>query len=143
MPAAGESVQRLDKWLWFARVTKSRSLAQRLILDGGVRVNGVKAEQSSRPVRVGDVLTINAGRAVRVLRLAGLGVRRGPSEEARGLYEDLSPVPAPLRQSVPQAAERAVGSGRPTKRERRATDRLKGGFPPLGEEFPTDGGRGK
>jgi ribosome-associated heat shock protein Hsp15 len=81
--------QRLDKWLWFARVVKSRTLAARLVADGHVRVNGTRIAVAARAVQPGDVLTIALERQVRVLKVLEGGVRRGPFEEARLLYQDL------------------------------------------------------
>ena len=86
---AGER-QRLDKWLWFARVVKTRALAAKLVTAGHVRLNGVRAPGPDKPVRPGDVLTIALERQVRVLKVVAPGDRRGPYEEARHLYEDLS-----------------------------------------------------
>ncbi len=82
--------QRLDKWLWFARVVKSRALATKLVEAGHVRLNGARAAGPDKPVRKGDVLTIALERQVRVLRVEASGERRGPYEEARLLYTDLS-----------------------------------------------------
>jgi ribosome-associated heat shock protein Hsp15 len=89
---AGER-QRLDKWLWFARVVKTRALAAKLVTAGHVRLNGVRAAGPDKPVRPGDVLTIALERQVKVLRVVAPGGRRGPYEEARHLYEDLSAAP--------------------------------------------------
>jgi ribosome-associated heat shock protein Hsp15 len=86
--------QRVDKWLFFARVVKSRSLAAKLVQAEAVRVNREKIDQASYPLKVGDVLTITLPRHVLVYRVLAPGVRRGPAEEARTLYEDLSPVSA-------------------------------------------------
>jgi ribosome-associated heat shock protein Hsp15 len=115
--------QRIDKWLWFARVVKTRTLAQKLVTTGNVRINREKQDTASQPVRVGDTLTISLPSGVRVLRVLAPGARRGPSAEARALFEDLSPPPAP---SASDAA-RAPGAGRPTKRDRRAIAALKRG----------------
>jgi ribosome-associated heat shock protein Hsp15 len=82
--------QRLDKWLWFARMVKTRTLAAELAQSGHVRVNGLRAESASKQIRAGDVLTIALEHDVRVLRVIGLATRRGPYPEARLLYEDLS-----------------------------------------------------
>lgn len=84
---APPGTQRLDKWLWFARITKSRTLAAQLVQDGKVRVNRTRAGKPSQTVRSGDVLTIAVRGRVQVLRVAALGERRGPAEEARLLYE--------------------------------------------------------
>jgi ribosome-associated heat shock protein Hsp15 len=113
-----EERQRIDKWLWFARLTKSRTLAQKLATSGGVRVNRERCDSASRRLKVGDVLTIANARGVRVLRVAAHGVRRGPPAEACLLYEDLSPPP-PI---APPGSLRERGSARPTKRDRRRLD---------------------
>lgn len=122
MAAAGS--QRIDKWLFFARVVKSRSLAAKLVQSGGVRINSVKVDQPSAAVKPGDGITVTLERRVLVYRVVSGGTRRGPAEEARTLYEDLTPPPAPREERV-VAAEREPGSGRPTKRDRRLTDRLR------------------
>ena len=114
--------QRIDKWLWFARVTKTRTLAQKLALSGRVRVNRERNDSASRPVKAGDTLTIVMEAGVRILRVVAPGTRRGPAAEARLLYEDLSPPPPPRRPREPAPIEREAGTGRPTKRDRRAID---------------------
>jgi ribosome-associated heat shock protein Hsp15 len=83
--------QRLDKWLWFARIIKSRTLAAQLVEDGKVRVNRVRASKPSQAVRSGDVLTIAVRGRVQVLRVRAVAERRGPAPEARLLYEVVSP----------------------------------------------------
>jgi ribosome-associated heat shock protein Hsp15 len=120
--------QRIDKWLFFSRAVKSRSLAAKLVVAGRVRINRDKAAQASDLVRAGDVLTITLERRIFVWKVLGTGSRRGPAEEARLLYEDMSPPPVPKGEAVPDAvpALRDAGSGRPTKKERRETDRLLG-----------------
>ncbi|HYB11311.1 MAG TPA: RNA-binding S4 domain-containing protein [Alphaproteobacteria bacterium] len=117
---------RVDKWLWFARFFKSRSLATRLCADGKVRINRVVATKAHQPIRPGDVLTFPQGRQIRVIKVIALGVRRGPAVEAQRLYEDLTPeqrVGEDARDALATAV-RDPGSGRPTKKERRALDRL-------------------
>ena len=84
--------QRLDKWLWFTRVVKTRSLAAKLVEEGHVRVNSVRIEQSSKSVKPGDVVTVALEHDVRVMRVVSAGERRGPAPEARLLYVDLSAV---------------------------------------------------
>lgn len=117
---------RIDKWLWFARVVKTRSAAAALCEDGSVRLNGTKVDQAHKAVRVGDVLTVALGNRVKVLKVVSLAERRGPYSEAQHIYEDLSPEPPRFELPSP-VAERDAGSGRPTKAERRDIDRLKGG----------------
>ncbi|QBK29181.1 RNA-binding S4 domain-containing protein [Roseitalea porphyridii] len=126
LPAPGPDRQRVDRWLFFARVVKSRALAAKMVGSGAVRVNSDKITQPSRSVRPDDVLTINTGRRVLVYRVVDCGTRRGPAREARLLYEDLSPPP-PERPASPldaPALRREPGTGRPTKKERRALDKL-------------------
>ena len=118
--------QRIDKWLFFARVTKSRSLAAKLVQAGRVRVNGDKIDQASHPVKPSDTLTITLDRQIRVLEIVAPGTRRGPYEEARTLYEDLT-LEAPPSSATPGIPVlqplREPGAGRPTKRERRQLDK--------------------
>jgi ribosome-associated heat shock protein Hsp15 len=85
-----EGQLRLDKWLWFARFARTRSLAARLVGDGYVRLNGKRVETPAKGVCVGDVVTVAAAHATLSVRVLGLGERRGPAPEARRLYADLS-----------------------------------------------------
>jgi ribosome-associated heat shock protein Hsp15 len=89
---------RVDKWLWHARVFKTRNLATKFVLSGRLRVNGVRVRKASRGVSCGDVLTFSLGGRVRVLEIAGLGERRGPAAEAALLVHDRSPREAGPRQ---------------------------------------------
>ena len=81
--------QRIDKWLWHARLVRTRSAAAALAGSGHVRVNGARIEASSRLVRIGDVITVALERTVRVLEVRGFVERRGPAKTCDGLYEDL------------------------------------------------------
>ncbi len=83
-----EDRQRLDKWLWFARLAKSRTLAAKLVGEGYVRVNGQRAETPAKAIAVGDVLTVALARTTAVVRVEALGTRRGPAPEARRLYSE-------------------------------------------------------
>ena len=116
--------QRIDKWLWHARVVRTRSAAAALSDSGLVRINGARIDNSSRPVRPGDVVTVALDRTVRILKVIGYAERRGSADMARVLYEDLTPPPEPPKD--PPAGGRDEGAGRPTKRERREIDRLQG-----------------
>ncbi len=122
MPEVGRI--RVDKWLFFVRVAKSRTLAAKWVAEGRIRVNREKIVQPSHMLKADDVLTIALDRRVVVLKLVACGTRRGPAEEARTLYEDLTPVEV-KDDKMPAAAEREPGAGRPTKRDRRAIDRLR------------------
>jgi ribosome-associated heat shock protein Hsp15 len=81
--------QRLDKWLWHARVVKARASAAALVEAGHVRVNGAREKAPGHAVKAGDVLTIGLDRTVRVLKVTGFSARRGDASSARELYEDL------------------------------------------------------
>jgi len=113
---------RLDKWLWFARFCKSRTLATKLCAAGRIRLCGSVVAKAHQLVRPGDVLTFPLGPHVRVIKVLQLGQRRGPATEARTFYEDLSPPAPPAH---PPGVRRDPGSGRPTKADRRALDRLR------------------
>jgi ribosome-associated heat shock protein Hsp15 len=79
---------RLDKFLWFARIVKTRALAQALAEEGRLRIDGRVVDRAHAPVRVGDVLSFALRGEVRVLRIEALPRRRGPAEEARALYSE-------------------------------------------------------
>ena len=82
--------ERLDVWLWYARLAKTRSACAEAVRDGGFRLNRQPVEKPHTRLRVGDVLTFTFGQGtVRVWRILALGSRRGPAAEARALYEDL------------------------------------------------------
>ena len=119
--------QRLDKWLWRARFFKTRTLAAKLCNGGHVRSGGNAITKAHHQVRIGDVLTFAQGRYIRVVKVQALGTRRGPATEARTLYEDL--MPPETSQAMPSSygGRRPAGAGRPTKRERRRIDQLRGG----------------
>lgn len=114
--------QRIDKWLWHARVVRTRSAAAALAASGHVRLNGGRIDAASRPVKTGDVVTVALDHSVRVLRVTGFAERRGSATLARELFEDLTPVAPP--QAGTTVPSRDAGSGRPTKQERRAIDRF-------------------
>lgn len=81
--------QRLDKWIWFARFVKSRTLSQKLILSGAVRINGQRMMDVDAKVSVGDGITFTAHNKLRVVKVLALGDRRGPAQEAQALYEEI------------------------------------------------------
>jgi ribosome-associated heat shock protein Hsp15 len=120
---------RLDKWLWAARFYKTRSLAADAIAGGKVEVNGEHAKRA-RPVQVGDEIHIRQGPYRHTVVVRELSVRRGPASEAAGLYQETSESRASREALALQlkALHQAFGpeKGRPTKKERREIDRLKG-----------------
>src|SRR3954452_11313535 len=81
--------QRLDKWLWHARVVRARASAAALIEAGHVRVNGVREKAPGHSVKAGDVVTVGLDRTVRVLKVVGFAERRGDATAAHVLYDDL------------------------------------------------------
>ncbi len=122
---------RLDKWLWHARLFKSRTIAATKIAGGGFRVNREIVRKSHHTVQPGDVVTFAKGPYVRVVEIVALGARRGPAAEAQALYSDLNPPESQPKPERPKknlvTAWREPGAGRPTKKQRRETDRLQGG----------------
>lgn len=88
------STRRLDQWLWFARLVKSRSLATRLCAAGAVAVNGAPVGKANYALRIGDRITVEQRKYIRSIRVLAFGWRRGPAAEARLLYEETAP---PLR----------------------------------------------
>ncbi len=104
---------------------RTRSVASALVVSGHVRVNGQRVTTPSRLVRADDVITVALDRQARILKVAGFAERRGDADAGRALYADLTPEPARAESGgLPPSGGREAGSGRPTKRERRAIDRL-------------------
>jgi len=129
-PQSDSSI-RVDRWLWFARFFKSRSLAAKLVQGRKVRLNSLVIAKPSVSVKAGDVLTFPQGKDIRVIKVLDIGTRRGPAPEAQALYEDLSPKEAKTadekeaeRSNKPRF-EREPGAGRPTKADRRALEKLR------------------
>ena len=110
--------QRIDKWLWHARVVRTRSAAAALVDAGHVRVNSGRIDAPSRLVRLGDVVTVALDRSVRVLKVTGYADRRGSAAVACGIYEDLTPAPAPASPEPP-VGKRETGR-RPSHQARAA-----------------------
>jgi len=105
-------------------VVRTRTSAAALVDAGQVRLNGERVSATSRAVKAGDVVTVALDRTVRIMKVTGFAERRGDADAARVLYEDLTPKPEPSAALPPGVGERDAGSGRPTKQERRAIDRL-------------------
>ena len=124
---------RLDKWLWYARFFKTRSLATKLISSGKLRINDEVTSKPHRQAQIGQVLTFAQGPYIRVVRIEELGKCRGPAAEAAALYTDLDPPTArktntEVRLHHSRFENRLTGSGRPTKKDRRKTTKLKDPF---------------
>lgn len=120
---------RLDKWLWAARLYKTRALASEAIAGGKVQVNGDRAKRS-RPVAVGDDIRVRQGPYEYQLVVRGLSGRRGPAADAARLYEE-RPESRAAREAMAIQLKTLHAAflpekGRPTKRDRREIDRLRG-----------------
>jgi len=120
---------RLDKWLWAARYFKTRALAAEAVAGGRVEVGGHRVKPG-RDVRIGDVVRVRIGPYVHVVTVRALSGRRGPAAEAAKLYEEDAASRAErekLREQHRLAAHAfAFGEGKPTKKERRALEELRG-----------------
>lgn len=110
---------RVDKWLWYARFFKTRSLASAQVRAGHVRVNGEKLYKPAGTVGPGDVLTFTKDLHIRVIRIEALAERRGPAPEAQALYTDLDP---PKPRDPADKNPSFEGKGRPTGKDRRKLD---------------------
>ena len=118
------SSARVDIWVWAARLAKTRSQATSLCKAGHVQVNGASAKPA-QAVRVGDVVRVRAHGHERIYEVVDLAAKRGSAAEAARLFHDLTPPPPPKTER-PAPVVRDRGAGRPTKRERRQLDKLRG-----------------
>lgn len=122
--------RRIDQWLFFSRLTKSRSLAGRYVVAGKVRVNKQKINKPAQLIYVGDVITAMINKKLVVVEVLALGTRRGPATEAQELYLDMTPRKDSKKvetntKLMLAAPSRPKGEGRPTKKQRRQLDLLK------------------
>lgn len=123
MSEAPSSV-RVDKWLWAARMFKTRSSASTACSAGHVKIAGVSVK-ASKPVRPGDRIDVLTPGGPRELEVVALGDRRGPASVARTLYVDHTPPPPPKEERVVEG-QRERGAGRPTKKQLRELRKLRG-----------------
>lgn len=117
--------QRIDVWLWHARFYKTRSLSSKMVRGGKVRLNGNICKKSSTMIKISDILTFVRADEILIVKIINIAALRGPATQAQETYEDLTPpkeIMAKKRAST--VAPRLSGSGRPTKNERRAIDKL-------------------
>ncbi|WP_411820639.1 RNA-binding S4 domain-containing protein [Hyphococcus formosus] len=122
------TTQRLDRWLWFARFFKTRTLAAKFVSDGNVRItrgdNTQRADKAATAIRPGDIIVFTRNDRTRIVTVLKCGNRRGPATEAQELYDDQSP-PVIKTEATPVPFEREKGTGRPTKKDRRAISALR------------------
>ncbi len=116
---------RVDKWLWFSRFFKTRTIASAAVSGGHLRVNNQPVRKPGHMVKVGDVLIFPKADYIRVIEILSLAGKRSSASIAITLYSDLDPPQPKPRSNKLEIATRDKGSGRPTKRERRETDKLK------------------
>jgi ribosome-associated heat shock protein Hsp15 len=126
---AGDDRVRLDKWLWAARFYKTRSLASEAIAGGKVQVNGDRAKRA-RPLQVGDEVRVRQGPYEHLVVVRALSARRGPAAAAAELYEE-RPESRAARETMALQLKTLhtafmTEKGRPTKRDRREIERVKG-----------------
>ena len=118
---------RLDIYLYYIRIFKSRSIATRFVLSSRLRISGQVTQKPHKMISIGDVLTMTVNDNIKIFKVLDIPNRRGPYSESISFYEDISPIENILEKENHKFkfkfAERV---GRPTKRERRQTDRLMG-----------------
>ena len=118
---------RLDIYLYYIRIFKSRSLATKFILTNSLRISGQVTQKPHKMISVGDVLTMTINDNIKVLKVLDIPNRRGPYSESLNFYEDITPIESFPKKESPKIDMKFVERvGRPTKRERRQTDRLMG-----------------
>ena len=115
---------RVDQWVWAVRLAKTRSQATAACKAGHIYVNG-NAAKPAQAVSPGDTVRARLHGHERVYRVIAVATRRGSASDAAKLFDDLTPT-APPKMDRPAAVVRDPGTGRPTKRERRELDRLRG-----------------
>ncbi|NLA64810.1 MAG: RNA-binding S4 domain-containing protein [Leucobacter sp.] len=115
---------RVDAWIWAVRLAKTRSQAPAAVKAGHVRVNDAPTKPA-QAVNIGDIVRVRLHGFEKIYRVVDLASRRGSAAEAAKLFEDLSPPPPPKVERA-AAVVRDRGAGRPTKRDRREIDRLRG-----------------
>ena len=118
---------RLDIYLYYIRIFKSRSLATKFVLTNRLRVSGQVTQKPHKMISVGDVLTITINDNIKILKVLDIPSRRGSYPESLNFYEDITPIEIIQKKESNNIDIKFVERvGRPTKRERRQTDRLMG-----------------
>ena len=118
---------RLDIYLYYIRLFKSRSIATKFILTNRLRISGQVTQKPHKMISVGDVLTMTINDNIKVLKVLDIPNRRGPYSESLNFYEDITPNESvPKKENLKPNNKFVERVGRPTKRDRRQTDRLMG-----------------
>ncbi len=118
---------RLDIYLYYIRIFKSRSIATKFVLNNRLRISGQVTQKPHKMISVGDVLTMTINDNIKILKVLDIPSRRGPYTESLNFYEDISPIEIIRKKESSNIDIKFVERvGRPTKRERRQTDRLMG-----------------
>ena len=118
---------RLDIYLYYIRIFKSRSIATKFVSTNRLRISGQVTQKPHKMISIGDVLTISINDNIKILKVLDIPNRRGPYSESLHFYEDITPIEnIPKKESIKLDMKFVERVGRPTKRERRQTDRLMG-----------------
>ena len=118
---------RLDIYLYYIRIFKSRSIATKFVLTNRLRISGQVTQKPHKMITVGDVLTMTINDNIKILKVLDIPSRRGPYPESLNFYEDITPIEIiPKKENSNIDIKFVERVGRPTKRERRQTDRLMG-----------------
>ena len=118
---------RLDTYLYYIRIFKSRSIATKFVLTNRLRISGQVTQKPHRMISIGDVLTMTINDNIKILKVLDIPNRRGPYSESLNFYEDITPIENLQRKVDENNNIKFMDRvGRPTKRERRLTDRLMG-----------------
>ena len=118
---------RLDIYLYYIRIFKSRSIATKFVSTNRLRISGQVTQKPHKMISIGDVLTITINDNIKILKVLDIPKRRGPYSESLNFYEDITPIEnIPKKESIKLDMKFVERVGRPTKRERRQTDRLMG-----------------
>ena len=118
---------RLDIYLYFIRIFKSRSIATKFVSTNRLRISGQVTQKPHKMISIGDVLTMTINHNIKILKVLDIPNRRGPYSESINFYEDITPIESvPLKENIKPDIKFVERVGRPTKRERRQTDRLMG-----------------
>ena len=118
---------RLDIYLYYIRIFKSRSIATKFVSTNRLRISGQVTQKPHKMISIGDVLSITINDNIKILKVLDIPNRRGPYSESLKFYEDITPIEnIPKKESIKLDMKFVERVGRPTKRERRQTDRLMG-----------------